>query len=59
MATASAADTPLEAQAAGAVVFRITDYADRLLDDLDSDRMARAREDDAAQLDRPFATAPR
>ncbi len=31
---------------------RITDYADRLLDDLDDDRLARARQDDAAQLDR-------
>ncbi len=34
--------------------FRITDYADRLLDDLDDDRLARARQDDAAQLDRPL-----
>ena len=34
--------------------FRITDYADRLLDDLDDDRLARARHDDAAQLDRPL-----
>ena len=34
--------------------FRITDYADRLLDDLDDDRVARARQDDAAQLDRPL-----
>ena len=33
--------------------FRITDYADRLLDDLDDDRLARARQGDAAQLDRP------
>ena len=32
--------------------FRITDYAERLLDDLDDDRVARARQDDAAQLDR-------
>ena len=34
--------------------FRITDYADRLLDDLDDDRLARARGDHAAQLDRPL-----
>ena len=34
--------------------FRITDYADRLLDDLDDDRLAAARQDDAAQLDRPL-----
>ena len=33
--------------------FRITDYADRLLDDLDDDRLARARQGHAAQLDRP------
>ena len=39
--------------------FRITDYADRLLDDLDDDRLARARQDDAAQLDRALARAPR
>ena len=31
---------------------RITDYAERLLSDLDGDRLARARQDDAAQLDR-------
>ena len=34
--------------------FRITDYADRLLDDLDTIELARARQDDAAQLDRPL-----
>ena len=40
--------------------FRITDYAERLLDDLDAARaLARARADDAAQLDRPLARAPR
>ena len=33
--------------------FRITAYADRLLDDLDPRRLAGARRDDAAQLDRP------
>ena len=38
---------------------RITDYAERLLDDLDGDRLARARQDDAAQLDRALARAPR
>ena len=32
----------------------ITDYADRLLDDLDTLELARARQDDAAQLDRPL-----
>ena len=35
--------------------FKITDYADRLLDDLDDVDVARARGDDAAQLDRPLA----
>ncbi len=39
--------------------FRITDYADRLLDDLDDDRVAGERQDDAAQLDRSVARAPR
>ena len=35
--------------------FRITDYADRLLDDLDDDRLAaRTSSHDAAQLDRPL-----
>ena len=35
--------------------FRITDYADRLLDEMDAARvLARARADDAAQLDRPL-----
>ena len=34
--------------------FRITDYADRLLDDLDDDRLAAPRGHDAAQLDRPL-----
>ncbi len=40
--------------------FRITDYADRLLDDMEQLRGALAREgpDDAAQLDRPVARAP-
>ena len=32
--------------------FKITDYADRLLDDLDRHRLARADQADAAQLDR-------
>ena len=31
---------------------RITDYAERLLNDLDGDRLAAERQDDAAQLDR-------
>ena len=35
--------------------FRITDYADRLLDGPRHDRVARARQDHAAQLDRPLA----
>ena len=34
--------------------FRITDYADRLLADLDTIELARARQDHAAQLDRPL-----
>ena len=34
--------------------FRITDYADRLLDDLRDDRVAAARGHDAAELDRPL-----
>ena len=34
--------------------FRITDYADRLLEDLATIAVARARQDDAAQLDRPL-----
>ena len=39
--------------------FRITDYADRLLDEMELlESVARARADDAAQLDRPLATAP-
>ena len=33
--------------------FKITDYAERLLDDLQTVRLAGARRDDAAQLDRP------
>ena len=38
--------------------FRITDYADVLLDEMDAARaLARARPDDAAQLDRPLARA--
>ena len=40
--------------------FRITDYAQRLLDDMETlERVARARAHDAAQLDRPVARAPR
>ncbi len=35
--------------------FKITDYADRLLDDLERGELARAGRDDAAQLDRPLA----
>ena len=34
--------------------FRITDYADRLLDDLEHDRLAAQRRGDAAELDRPL-----
>ena len=33
--------------------FRITEYAERLLDDLDTDRLARGHQAHAAQLDRP------
>ena len=35
-------------------MFKITDFADRLLDDMAAARLARARADDAAQLDRPL-----
>ena len=39
--------------------FRITDYADELLDEMDAARgLAGARPHDAAQLDRPLARAP-
>ena len=38
---------------ARAVVLPITDYAEGLLADLEHARLARARQDDAAQLDRP------
>jgi len=38
---------------------RITDYAERLLNDLDVIRVARAREDDAAQLESGAQRAPR
>ena len=34
--------------------FRITDYADRLLDDMRDDRLAAPRRDDAGELDRPL-----
>ena len=34
--------------------FRITDYADRLLEDMHDDRVAAARGDDAGELDRPL-----
>ena len=41
--------------------FKITDYAERLLDDMDAagGRLARARADHAAQLDRPLRGRPR
>ena len=38
--------------------FKITDYADRLIEGLDADRLAGEREDDAAQLDRPLGGRP-
>ena len=34
--------------------FKITDYAEQLLDDIDAARLARAGQDHAAQLDRPL-----
>ena len=46
--------TEVEARQLEQWFFRITDYADRLLDDLETHRVAAARQDDAAQLDRPL-----
>ena len=46
--------TPVEVRQLEQWFFRITDYADRLLDDLETIEWPRARDDDAAQLDRPL-----
>ena len=46
--------TPVEVRQLEQWFFRITDYADRLLDDLETIEWPDARRDDAAQLDRPL-----
>ena len=52
--------TEVEAKNLTQWFFRITDYADELLDEMDLlEQLARADADDAAQLDRPLAGRPR
>ena len=51
---ASAAARAVELRQLEQWFFRITDYADRLLDDLETIDWPHARRDDAAQLDRPL-----
>ena len=47
--------TEVESKSLTQWFFKITDYADQLLDEMDAARVvARARPDDAAQLDRPL-----
>ena len=51
-------DTPVTKKELEQWYFKITAYADRLLEDLDTIDWPERDQDDAAQLDRPVAKAP-